>query len=62
MSTPEEFAEMMRNIPKTLDERKMPWDEEDSHRLADAYMCDLLRELGYGKGIDIFENMAKWYA
>jgi hypothetical protein len=25
-------------------------------------MCDALRRLGYHNGIDIFENMYKWYA
>ena len=62
MTTPEEFAELMRNIPKTLDEEHYPWDEEDSHRLADDYMCNLLKELSYGEGVDIFENMPKWYS
>lgn len=62
MTTPEEFATKMRNIPKTLDSYGMPWDAEDSHILADDYMCDLLRELGYEEGVYIFENMNKWYA
>lgn len=62
MTTPEEFAAKMRNIPKTLDSHGRPWDAEDSHILADDYMCDLLRELGYEEGVYIFENMNKWYA
>lgn len=61
-TTPEEFANKMHDIPKLLDSLGMPWDAEDSHRLADDYMCDLLRELGYEEGVYIFENMNKWYA
>jgi hypothetical protein len=64
MTTPEEFAEKMRNITITLNETKgiNGWDEEDSHKLADQYMCDLLIELGYGEGVDIFKGMHKYYA
>lgn len=68
MTSPEEFAEKMRNIPKVLDEREARrgrgwgWDAEDSHELADQYMCELLVELGYGEGVDIFKDMPKWYA
>jgi hypothetical protein len=62
MTTPKEFATKMRDIPKILDAARRPWDAEDSHRLADAYMCDLLSELGYEEGVHIFENMNKWYA
>ena len=28
----------------------------------DDEMCALLSSLGYSKGIDIFENVDKWYA
>lgn len=64
LTSPEAFAEKMRNIPKILDEAKTRhgWDEEDSHELADQYMCDLLVELGYGEGVNIFEDMPKWYS
>ena len=43
--TPEVFAERMRGA---LDE-----GAEDGHRIMDNLMCELLRELGYGEGIDI---------
>ena len=53
----EKFAEDMReNAERYAD------DEEIAHSIADGIMCDLLRELGYGKGVDIFEDMPKWYA
>lgn len=50
-----EFAQKMREISKY-------GDIEESHGKADDLMCRLLRELGYGDGIDIFEAMDKWYA
>ena len=37
-------------------------DVDIAHSIADGIMCDLLRELGYGKGVDIFEDMPKWYS
>jgi hypothetical protein len=55
--TPEEFANKMRDII-------VEWegDEEYCHSAMDCCMCDLLRELGYGEGIDIFNHQPKWYA
>lgn len=49
------FANEMRRI----DRDHFP---EMAHILADELMCKLLRELGYGEGVDIFEKMDKWYA
>lgn len=37
-------------------------DEEVCHEKFDELMCALLRKLGYGKGVDIFEGTPKWYA
>jgi hypothetical protein len=37
-------------------------DEEISHIKADDLMCEVLRRLGYNKGIDEFECMYKWYS
>ena len=53
--TPEEFKEKMILLN---DDR----DIEYSHIKADELMCDILRELGYSEGVEIFENMHKWYA
>jgi hypothetical protein len=52
--TPEEFAKKMEDISKIK-------NTEEAHQLADALLCDCLRELGYQDGVDIFENMCKWY-
>ena len=53
--TPEKFAEKMREIF----ERR---DCEMAHHAADELMCDLLRSLGYGAGVEVFENADRWYA
>ena len=55
--TPEEFAKRMRDIHDMYSD-----DEEVVHSEMDDLMCDLLRELGYGEGIDIFDHTHKWYA
>ena len=56
IDTPEEFAGMMKAIS-----HKYYADEEKCHIEMDRLMCDYLRMLGYGEGIDIFENIPKWY-
>ncbi len=55
MMDPKEFAEKMKAI---ADER----DTERGHIKMDDLMCELLRSLGYGDGIDIFDDVPKWYA
>lgn len=52
--TPEEFATMMRN--------QMNGDLENSHSAMDDLMVELLRHLGYGEAMDVFEQQEKWYA
>lgn len=53
MITPEEFAEQMREISKE--------NREDRHMDGDDLMCEILTDLGYGDGVEIFECMEKWY-
>ena len=55
--TPEEFAERMKLINDNPS-----FDEERTHFLADALMCDVLRLLGYGEGVATFYQLDKWYA
>ena len=57
MLTPEEFADRIRAIFQDVDH-----DVERAHGEADELLCDLLRELGYGDGVTIFENASKWYS
>ena len=49
------FANEMRRIDRDD-------NTERAHNHADELMCKLLRELGYGEGVDIFEKMDKWYS
>ena len=61
--TPEEFAKKMKKISDNLKyQNDAYYDEEDAHMQMDDLMSDLLRQLGYGEGIDIFENTNKWYS
>lgn len=63
--TPEEFAKAMKYISDKLinPPKGLPYyDEEDAHVEMDDLMCDLLRSLGYGDGVSIFENANKWYS
>lgn len=60
--TPEEFADKMREIVKECEEREVNNDAEGIHYDLDMCMCDLLRELGYGEGVDIFLAQERWYA
>lgn len=55
--TPKEFAEAMQEIILTSED-----DIESTHARADELLCVVLRQLGYGKGIDAFQKMTKWYA
>lgn len=60
---PEEFAKKMKKISDNLKyQNDAYYDEEDAHMQMDDLMSDLLRQLGYGEGIDIFENTNKWYS
>ena len=55
--TPEEFADRMRQIAEDL------WnDTEGRHAMADELMCELLEAMGYEEGIEIFDDMEKWYS
>lgn len=62
--TPEEFAECMQRLQDRLNDPKesLHYDKELTHMSMDDLMCETLRELGYEKGIDIFEETEKWYA
>lgn len=61
--TPEEFAKKMKKISDNLKyQNDAYYDEEDAHTQMDDLMSDLLRQLGYGEGIDIFDNTSKWHA
>ena len=54
--SPTEFERRMREIDETSS------NEEEAHIRADDLLCETLRQLGYEKGVEIFENMGKWYS
>ena len=56
--TPEEFKKAMTEIKKGIHQK----DLEMSHVESDELLCKILREVGYGDGIDIYEKLEKWYA
>ena len=53
--TPEEFKNKMQKIAAE-------YGIEDGHIEADDLMIELLKELGYGEGAEIFDQMDKWYS
>jgi len=64
--TPNEFLKKMkaivkRNFDNQWEQHKLS-DPENAHAEADALMCEVLKELGYGEGIKIFDGMEKWYS
>lgn len=66
MKTPQEiFADAMREIVEPSGPRPgfiSQIDVEISHIQMDNLMCDLLESLGYGDGVNIFRDAAKWYS
>jgi hypothetical protein len=58
--TPEEFAAKMREAYETHWMKEE--DEEVVHIVMDGIMCNLLRSLGYGEGVDIFDETPMWYS
>lgn len=58
--TPEEFAAKMREAYETHWMKEE--DEEVVHIVMDGIMCNLLRSLGYGEGVDIFNETPMWYS
>lgn len=58
--TPEEFTKQMQ---EAFDVYYLQQDdEEEVHIVMDGIMCNLLRQLGYGDGVDIFNKTPMWYA
>ena len=59
--TPDEFKLEMIHIYGEVPEDEH-YNEEKAHILADKVLCQLLCELGYGDGIDVFKQASRWYA
>ena len=65
--TPEELKEKMQQLvdgtlPDDPGGLRPKWsdDEERGHSKADALMVAVLRELGYGEAMDIYEAQTRW--
>jgi len=61
MITPAEFEDKMKDMEYRLKNRVDGYYEE-AHIDADDLMCKILKDLGYTKGVEIFERMPKWYS
>lgn len=55
--TPDEFFESMNAVVN-----KHNHDFEAAHADADEIICNLLKQLGYEKGVEVFNNMTKQYS
>ena len=60
--SPEEFKKKMKELQIKEDTRGTYFDREQMHIAMDELMCEVLRDLGYSEGVEIFENTGKWYA
>lgn len=54
------YRDRMQDIVN-LQERD-PSDEETLHINADRLLCDMLRKLGYGDVVDLYDKIHKYYA
>ncbi len=43
-------------------EQAKEMDQEEGHYAADCVLCELLRSLGFGSVVDVYEQIGKWYA
>lgn len=43
-------------------QKRDPSDEETLHVNADRLLCDMLRILGYGDVVDLYDKINKYYA
>lgn len=55
--TPEQFTRKMANLQRQYYD--IDADEEEAHWHMDRLICQVMREVGYGDGIDIFEDTPK---
>ncbi len=55
--TPAEFEDRMTDCAE-----EGIRDPELAHIHADELMCEVLTQLGYGKGIEMFNKVQRWYS
>jgi len=66
--------ERTKNVKKMVNKKRLEkykqmmkrcvYDEEEevAHEQADDILCCLLKEIGYGDVVEIFNKVLKWYA
>ena len=54
--TPAEFEDKMKEIVNS------GMEPDEAHIEADSLMMDILKSLGYEKGVQYFDAMEKWYS
>lgn len=54
-TTPKEFKEQMEIFVRMS-------DIERRHIAMDDFMCEVLKELGYADGVNVFYNTNLWYS
>jgi len=70
MLTPKELADLFTDyisngVPSRYtynNGRHYPTDWEISHSSMDDRMVEVLRALGYGEAMDLYESITRWYA
>lgn len=55
--TPEEFEQKIMELKE-----QCGGDEEIAHIKMDELILDLLKSLGYEKGVEIFNSQSMWYS
>ena len=56
----EERERLIRSYRKRLKQEITNPDVESAHSTADELLCDLLKELGYQKVVDIYNKVPTW--
>jgi hypothetical protein len=62
MATEVKLEPMSPRLFELLMEDLASLDAEERHSRADELMCNLLKQLGYGKAVEVFDSWEKWYA
>jgi hypothetical protein len=57
-----DIQDVVKSVMFTLKEEASNTDTEEAHVSADDALCLLLDHLGYGKVVEAYNNIDKWYA
>ena len=59
--SPDEFKKKMKEF-QMKEEQLYFFSKEEMHIAMDNLMCEVLENLGYKDGVEIFRNTGKWYS